>query len=66
MWTRSKESGGGDIQRVGAPVAEFHVLAASRNEVPRRSLEALAVDAYRAIVLSENRVRRLLNRELRF
>jgi hypothetical protein len=35
-------------------------------DVPRRSLEAIAVDAYRTGVLSENQVRRLRNLESRF
>ena len=45
------------------------IAAALRGEwddLPRRSLEAIAVEAYRTGVLSENQVRRLLNFESRF
>jgi predicted HTH domain antitoxin len=36
------------------------------NDVPQRSLQAIAVDGYRSGALSENQVRRLLNFESRF
>ena len=45
------------------------IAAALKDEwkdVPQRSLEAIAVEAYRTGVLSENQVRRLLNFESRF
>jgi hypothetical protein len=42
------------------------VLAGEWKDVPRQALEALAVEGYRADVLSENQVRRLLGYESRF
>ena len=41
-------------------------LAEQWGDVPRRSLEAIAVEAYRTGVLTESQVRRLLELESRF
>lgn len=41
-------------------------LAGEWEDLPRRSLEAVAVEAYRTGALSESQVRRLLNLESRF
>jgi hypothetical protein len=42
------------------------LLKGEWKDVPQRSLEAIAVEAYRTGALSENQVRRLLNFESRF
>jgi predicted HTH domain antitoxin len=42
------------------------VLEEQWDGVPRRSLEAIAVDAYRSGALTESRIRRLLGLESRF
>jgi predicted HTH domain antitoxin len=41
-------------------------LAEQGDDVPRRSLEAIAVEAYRSGALTESQVRRLLGFESRF
>jgi predicted HTH domain antitoxin len=57
-----------DVMRVTIQLPDdiSAALAERWNDVPRRSLEAIAVEAYRTGVLSESQVRRLLGLESRF
>jgi predicted HTH domain antitoxin len=57
-----------DVMRVTIQLPD-HISAALHeqwDDVPRRSLEAIAVEAYRTGALTESQVRRLLGFESRF
>jgi predicted HTH domain antitoxin len=57
-----------DLMRVTIQLPEDISAALEErwDDVPRRSLEAIAIDAYRTGALSESQVRRLLGLESRF
>ena len=57
-----------DVMRVTIQLPDdiFAALEERWDDVPRRSVEAIAVAAYRSGVLAESQVRRLLGFEARF